>query len=176
MRLRILLALFLTAALCACAQQQPKGPGTTDVRAPVHLDATNCKAATAAQKTWVGRELADFARFAIACPVQAGTNTIVLYVVSLNAYDLDNSLPTGAPAPRLPKATIVLPDGTFAGTLPFAFPFDPPVSLDVTFTDWVAGLPRTVELFLEDPGVGGNRKLPPMKWDDKLRKYTEGTT
>ena len=167
---------LVTVALCACGQPPAKTSVESAQRAPLHLDAMACQPATAQQKSWVGREFADFERFLIACPVRTAADATVLYVVSLNAYDLEKSLPEGAPAPKLPKATLVLPDGKSAGVLPFAYPFDPPVTLDLTFTDWSTDLPHTVEMFLEDPGVGGNRKLPPLKWNGKLAKYTESTT
>ena len=175
MRRRILLALA-GVTLCACGQQPSKASVDSPGRVPVQLDARTCQPVTAAQKRWLSGEFADFERYAITCPVRTGPDVIALYVVSLDAYALENALPAGAAAPRLPKARLVLPDGSLAGALPFAYPFDPPVTLEVTFADWVADWPRTVELFLEDPAVGGNRKLPPLKWDDKLRKYTESKT
>jgi hypothetical protein len=78
-----------------------------------------------------------------------------------------------APSPKLPKALIVTLAGHIVGRLPFAFPFDAPVSLDVSFANWNHGFPQTVELYLEDPAVGGNRKLPRLKWDAKQGQYVE---
>jgi hypothetical protein len=119
---------------------------------------------------WLSPELAAFPQFAIACPVRAET-TVALYVLSLDGYALEKSLPADAPAPALPKALLVLPDGRTVGTLPLLYPFDPPVSMDLTFTNWASNIPQTVELSVEDPGVGGNRKLPSMQWHDDRHIY-----
>jgi hypothetical protein len=112
----------------------------------------------------------ELAAFAIACPVRAGA-TIALYVVSLDGYALEKSLPPDVPAPRLPKALLVLPDGRRVGTLPLLYPFDPPVTVNVTFTNWASNIPRTVELAVDDPGVSGPRRLPSLEWNEKRQAY-----
>jgi hypothetical protein len=167
---RVLLSVA-TVVCCACGRESPPPASTAAPQAAVHLEATACQPATAAEKTWLSPELAAFAQFAIACPVRAGA-TLALYVLSVDGYALEKSLPASAPAPALPKALLVLPDGRRVGTLPLLYPFDPPVSLDVTFTNWASNIPRTVELAVEDPGVGGNRRLPSLEWNDERRTYT----
>jgi hypothetical protein len=124
------------------------------------------------QKNWADYQWAPFESHEIACPLRTG-GRIVLVVLSVDAYEIEKTLPAQAPAPKYPRALIVTPGGRAVGNLPFAFPFDPPVSLDVAFADWKDGLPRTVELYLEDPAVGGNRKLPSLKWDEKLARYIQ---
>jgi hypothetical protein len=122
---------------------------------------------------WAKSDWTPFEGYEIACPLRRHEGDVVLYVLSVNAYDIEKALPPDAPAPKLPKAVIITPQGHIVGNLPFAFPFDAPVSLDVAFADWHHGFPQTVELFLEDPAVGGNKSLPRLKWDGKLGRYTE---
>lgn len=174
---------FVTWALLVCtfplllqsksAMGQQKRAGASVAGSSVPLDAKNCRPATPEQKKWVGGEWTPFERYEIVCPLHTRAGAIALYVLSVNAYDIEQALPPDAPAPKLPKADIVTPQGHIVGNLPFAFPFDAPVSLDVAFTDWNRGMFQTVELFLEDPAVGGNKKLPPLKWNEKLGRYTE---
>jgi len=42
------------------------------------------------------------------------------------------------------------PEGEAIGSLPSAFPDDPPAELRVTFTDWKADFPQRIELFETD--------------------------
>jgi hypothetical protein len=65
-------------------------------------------------------DYARYERFAIVCPVQRPGARVGLYVVSVNALNLDRSLPADAPAPTLPHAALVLPDGRKVGELPHA--------------------------------------------------------
>lgn len=139
----------------------------------VRLDPSKCKPATAEQRQWAGSDWSEFEMYEIACPLRPHAGQVVLYVLSVDGYDVAKAVAPGATEPKLPKAIIVTPKGTTIGTLPYAFPFAIPVSLDVTFTRWSHGFPQTVELFLEDPTVGGNRKLPPLKWDEKQGRYLE---
>lgn len=96
-----------------------------------------------------------------------------LYIVSVDAYAFEKSLKPQAPGSKYPRAIIVLKNGTYAGTLPKCYPFDPPQSLDVKFKDWAGDLPKTIDLYLEDPAVGGNRNLPELKWNPQSRTYAE---
>jgi hypothetical protein len=166
MRWRLLVVLVGVSVACTPARSQTAS-GTA---APVRLDAATCQPVNPTQKAWVGPDYAGFEPYAIACPVRNQT-AVVLYVLSLDAYQLEKRLPSGAPAARLPKARLVLPDGTDVGALPFAFPFDPPVSLEVTFTEWKSTFPRRIELAVDDPAVDGHRALPTLNWNEQLRKY-----
>jgi hypothetical protein len=163
---------LLFLALPALGQQKPGGSPNVEEARSVPLSAKYCRPATSEQKRWVATNWAPFESHEIACPLRSQAR-VVLYVLSVDDYEIEKGLPADAPAPTLPKAVIVTPQGRTVGTLPFAFPFDSPVSLDVAFTRWTGGLPRTVELLLEDPAVGGNKILPSLKWDAKLSRYVE---
>jgi hypothetical protein len=139
----------------------------------VALNAAECQSLTPAQKPWLTSEYARYQSVAIACPVHRPGEAPALYVVSLDALQLERSLASGTPAPTLPKAMLVRPDGRIVGQLRNAFPSDPPLSFDLTFSEWIDELPRYIEVFVEDPTVTGNRKLPALRWRDTLDKYIE---
>lgn len=152
----------------------PSGGVATAAGGPaVQLDAATCEAPAPAQKKWVTGDYAKYERFAIVCPVRRPGGAIGLYVLSIDALDLDRSLPADALAPTLPEAALVLPDGQIVGKLPYAYPADPPVTLDITFSDWTDALPGAVRVFVKDPTVSGDRALPPLVWRADRRQYVE---
>jgi hypothetical protein len=165
-----LVVVLLLVALPASGQQKNAAASAPHVSVP--LDAKACRPGTPEQKKWAPGDWTPFENYEIACPLRTRAG-VVLYVLSVNDYNLEKALPPGAPTPKLPKALIVTPQGRIVGRLPFAFPFDAPVSLDVKFAKWSHGFPQTVELYLEDPAVGGNRKLPSLKWDAKQAQYID---
>jgi hypothetical protein len=162
---------FLLAAVSTLGQQ--KSAATSAVHGSLQLDAKACRPGTLEQKKWTSSDWTPFESYKIACPLRTRAGAVVLYVLSVNDYDIEKTRAPDAPAPKLPKALIVTPQGRIVGRLPFAFPFDAPVSLDVKFANWSHGFPQTVELYLEDPAVSGNRKLPCLKWDTKQGQYIE---
>jgi hypothetical protein len=162
---------ILAATLAAFGQQRTCDAATVRASKRVSLSARSCRPIAPGQKKWLPDDWKQFERFAIACPIKAGRGAPVLYLVSVDDPALEKTLPSDAPAAKLPHAIVLMPDGAVVARLPYAYPFDPPASLDVTFADWIDGLPRSIELFLEDPAVGGNRKLPSLKWDEKFRSY-----
>jgi hypothetical protein len=156
------------------AEQTASSPKLTSPKGRlVHLDAKRCRPVSARERKWLTDEWTEFQSFAIACPVALARGKTALYVMSVDGYELEKTLPKDAAAPRLPRAIIVAPDGAHLGLLPYAFPFDPPVSLSVTFADWLKNFPRTVELFLRDPAVGGDKTLPSLKWNESLKRYID---
>jgi hypothetical protein len=166
-----LVFVILLVVLPALGQQ--KSAATSAAHGSVPLDATACRPVTPEQRKWADGDWTPFENYQIACPLRTRGGVVVLYVLSVNDYDIEKARPPEAPATKLPKALIVTPQGHSVGRLPFAFPFDAPVSLDVKFANWSHGFPQTVELYLEDPAVGGNRKLPRLEWDAKQGQYIE---
>lgn len=142
----------------------------------VPLDARQCRALKENEKPWVDPGWGDLARFAIICPLESSRGTPVLYVLSVDGDRVVQSPGQGPIAPKVPEAVILTPDGVTVGTLPFAFPFDPPVNLYVTFTGWSGDFPHTIELYVEDPAVSGNRKLSPLRWDPARKRFEETPT
>ncbi len=171
------LALTLVALLgtLSCTSQPAGQEGRAPQPAPLHLLASTCRPVNETQRSWLGSDFAAVDGYAIACPVAADAGTTALILMSVDAYAIERDLSPGSPAPQLPKGRLYLPSGREVGTLPFAYPFDPPVSLDVTFSNWREGLPRRVELNLEDPAAGGNRSLSALQWDEEKQRYAESS-
>jgi hypothetical protein len=164
-------AVVAALSVIACGQQKSVDAPARTASGPVALDAKVCKPVTDAQRKWLSADFQTWSRFAIACPVQPSGGPVALFVVSVDGSEIEDSLPSNAPAPTLPKALLVLPDGSVVGQLPYAYPFDAPVNLDLVFADWADGLPHTIEMMLEDPTVTGNKTLPSLKWNHTLRTY-----
>jgi hypothetical protein len=137
----------------------------------VFLDPAQCKPMASDQKKWLEPDWGPFLRYAITCPVRNKPGPPALFVVSIDAYQMEQSLPRGASAPHYPKARVLAPDGKAVAVLPYDYPFDPPLSLDLTFTQWQNNFPRTIQLWLEDPTVSGNRALPSLHWSDTIHQY-----
>jgi hypothetical protein len=174
-RTAALLLVELVLAMPTLGQQRSGVSENVEASRSVTLNAKYCRPSTAEQKKWVGADWAPFESYEIACPLRY-QGRVVLYVLSVNDYDIEDALPASAPAPTLPKAVIVTVQGRSLGSLPLAFPFDAPLSLHVSFSKWNNGMPRTVKLFLEDPTVVGNKNLPPLNWDEKRAQYIETET
>jgi len=151
-------------------------PASSEDQAVSKLDARKCRPATREEKKGLDQAWREFERSIIACPVETSTSgKPPLVVLSVDAYEFGKMLPKESLAPKYPHALLVLRDGTKVGELPYAYPFDPPVSLDVTFSHWIQNFPHRIDLFLEDPAVGGNKKLPSLEWHMKLKRYTADT-
>ena len=164
-------AWVLLACLPSAAAAQAKSVhAASTADRSVALNAKLCGAATEAQKSKLPDPWTPFRAGVLACPLKSG-KSVVLYILSADGEAFAQTVKPGQVSPSLPAAWIVMPDGTHIGTLPFAFPYDPPVSLDVTFTKWSQGWPQELRLYLEDPSVSGNHRLPPMKWDPSSKTF-----
>jgi hypothetical protein len=117
-----------------------------------------------------------YERFAIVCPVQRPGRSAGLYVLSIDALEVDRSLPPNELAPKLPRATLVLPDGQRVGELPYAYPTDLPLTLELTFADWIDDLPGAVRVFVKDPTVTGDHPLPTLRMNAATHQYVQEDT
>ncbi|MBL8227962.1 MAG: hypothetical protein JNL98_05775 [Bryobacterales bacterium] len=133
-----------------------------------------CVAATVAEKNWLPPSWRPFANFVRTCTVRDSKGTAHVLVLSVSAPEYYRSLPgRRADQVTLPRALLFLPNGSECGELPYAFPDDPPVELQVAFHDWRSGFPLRIEIAVTDPTVSGNRKLI-QNWDPKRRRYFAG--
>jgi len=162
---------YLAMTLCALSTCTVNGAPRPSQS--VRLDVRRCRPSTDREKSWLSREWTAFERFTITCPVQLNRSNPVLFVLSVDGYEIAKATRADAVATKLPAAIIVSTSGTRVGMLPYAFPFDPPVTLDVNFSDWSSKFPLTIQLYLENPAVGGNSKLPSLRWNKKLGRYEE---
>lgn len=127
------------------------------------LRESDCKPLTAAQKQWQPKEWAPFEKYTLACGVRG-----VIYVLTVSAplYYRDHKEMVS-----LPAALVVSADGSVVGSLPQAFPDDPPSTLQVRFLDWRNKWPHRIHLFIADEAAGGNRTPPALVWNIKSRRY-----
>jgi hypothetical protein len=171
----------LACVACAPSADAPSGGASASQESPktsaggpaVQLDSATCKAPTPAQKAWLTGDYIKHERFAIVCPVQRPGGSVGLYVLSIDALELDRSLPGDALAPRLPNAVLVLPDGERVGELPYTYPIDLPSTLELTFSDWIDAMPGAVRVFVKDPTVTGDHALPTLRWNAASRYYVQ---
>jgi hypothetical protein len=173
-RIFAILTLGLTCVTVLGQSSPTRLPSAGERKVP--LNAKLCVDATDAQKKGLPESWSRFQGI-IACPLNTGKGRALLYVLSVDGEKFAASIKQGEIVPALPQAWIILPDGTHIGTLPYAFPFDPPVSLDITFTNWNNNWPGALKLYVEDPTVSGNHPLPSLRWDSKGKRFvTTGDT
>jgi hypothetical protein len=140
--------------------------------ARVTVNPNSCTAVSQQQKLWLPAEWTPLYRYVRACPIeQVGTKPAIL-LVSVFAADYYKDQPgDGVPQVKMPRPILFSPTGKVLGRLPYNFPDDPPTELQVTFSDWQAGFPARVELFLKDPAAGGDRRLRPLVWDRQRAEF-----
>jgi len=138
------------------------------------VNASQCRAATPEELKWLPAEWTPFRIFTRACPVLGPGRRTDLLLISPSAEKFYKSQPgTQANAVKLPAARLYLPGGRFCGTLPYAFPDDPPVEMSVRFSEWRGGsVPTKIDLEISDPTASGNRRTA-MVWDPVTRMYQE---
>jgi hypothetical protein len=131
-----------------------------------------CSTLSTAQQKWLTPEWQPYLEYTRVCPVRNSKSQAVVFLISVHA-DIYYKAQTGASVPlvKLPSPLLFLPSGEVAGSLPYNFPDDPPAELRVTFANWQAGFPQRIDLFLTDARAGGNRSLPPMRWDKGQKKF-----
>lgn len=92
-------------------------------------------------------------------------------LISVFTDDHYKSLPADAPWENFPLPVLVDASGRCVGRLPHLFPVDPPQELVVSAGRWRRGLPQELRLKVLSPAVGGNYRLPTLRWDSKTEAY-----
>lgn len=92
-------------------------------------------------------------------------------LISVFTDDHYKSLPADAPWENFPRPVLVDASGRCVGRLPHLFPVDPPQELVVSAGRWRHGLPQELRLKVLSPAVGGNYRLPTLRWDAKAGAY-----
>ena len=130
-----------------------------------------CRQATAPEQKWLPAEWQKFSGFVRSCQILNNKGAHVVLLLSVSAPMYYRSLPgRNADQVALPKSLLFLPDGSHCGELPYAFPDDPPVEMQVRFTIWRNDFPQRIEIAVKDPTASGNRKLT-QNWDPNRRRY-----
>jgi hypothetical protein len=111
-------------------------------------------------------------RYVDLCPVRSPEGGIILSVltVRVDRVNEENLIQQwGIDEP--PDPLILDNQGVVVGTLGESFPVDPPGELKVTFTDWQENWPHRIKLFQAGTSALFPHAVPPMVWDDRLRRY-----
>lgn len=182
---RLTLALLLP--LNATAFPTASAPSTS-------VDTTACHAvplrlATAAARI-VGSNWPRYRPFMCLYPVHAPSGEVPLYLLALdvtradhaNALAWRNGTPigpdhVGGDIDPIPLPAIIDNDGHFLGSLPRAFPHDPPASMAVAFSDWLGSFPYRISLRIDDPTQDTTAKPPycppPFMWNKAAARFVE---
>jgi len=138
------------------------------------VNASQCRTATPGEIKWLPVEWAPFSAFTRACPVLGPGKRKDLLLITPSAENYYKHQPgTQANAVKLPAARLYLPGGRFCGTLPYAFPDDPPLEMSVRFSEWRGGsVPTKIDLEISDPTASGDRRMV-MLWDPATQMYQE---
>ena len=73
----------------------------------------------------------------------------------------------------MPNAVLVMSDGRRVGDLPYAYPVDIPLTLELTFSEWIDDVPGVVRVFVKDPTVTGDHAAPTLRWNAATHKYVQ---
>ena len=92
-------------------------------------------------------------------------------MVSVFTDDYYQHLPADAPWQRFPLPVLLDDTGRCLGRLPHLFPVDPPQELVVRAGQWRRGIPHELRLTVLSPAVGGNYRLPSLRWSAKAQAY-----
>jgi hypothetical protein len=168
---RVRAVLYVAAGLCAL--------GLTGFAAgarPWKVVANSVRSSplTATQRKWLPAEWEPFLAYTRVFSIQNSKRKGVVLLVSPNAPRYYRAQAGKSVAQvQLPHALLFTSEGEAIGSLPSAFPEDPPAELRVTFTDWKAGFPQRIELFETDPRASGNRALPELVWDASRKTFVK---
>ena len=132
---------------------------------------TLCKAPSPIQETWLDAAWANYLQYVRVCRIAAadGRDSVMLISVWADLYYSDRTI--SEPIAQLPKPLLVNPTGARLGELPVNFPSDPPVELNIYFSDWRNGLPNRIDLCVVSPTASGNQRLLPLKFTQKVQRY-----
>lgn len=166
---RVRAFLYIAVGLCALGLSWPAAGAP-----PRKVVANSIRSSplTAAQQKWLPAEWKPFFAYTRVFSIRNSKHASIVLLVSPNAPRYYRAQPGNSVAQvQLPHALLFTPEGEAIGSLPSAFPDDPPAELRVTFTDWKADFPQRIELFETDPRASGNRALPDLVWDASRKTF-----
>lgn len=120
----------------------------------------------------LGAQWQDFDRFIDECELSGTRGDNLLKVVTVSAARFYKELPSGTETVPLPRPLLLMGDKR-VGSLPYSYPDDPPVSIELSFDEWREGFPHQINIFVRDPTVSGDHALPPMIWNAGSGRYSE---
>lgn len=181
-------ALLLAAGGAARATEHPAGGRS------VAVDPTACRAvpdrlAAAAAKI-VGSDWSHYRPYLCLYPVRAPAGVAPLFLLALDVARADRAhalayvhgVPVGADdvggdTDPIPLPAVIDADGRLLGSLPLAFPNDPPATMAVRFSDWRGNFPHRIALRVDDPtqdtAAAPPYCPPPLIWNQAAGRYIE---
>ena len=105
------------------------------------------------------------------CSLARPAQPVKVRLVSVFTDDYYQNLPADAPWQRFPLPVLLDDTGRCLGRLPHLFPVDPPQELVVRAGQWRRGIPHELRLTVLSPAVGGNYRLPSLRWSAKAQAY-----
>jgi hypothetical protein len=157
------------SGICILAQPAAQNVHSLPSSRAVKVRTEACISVTAEQRRWLSQEWDRFLPFVHSCEVRR-ENSAPIYVLSIWVREFEATLPDGAAAQPTPKPIVASKDGKILAHLPEGFPEDPPRSSQISFSNWVDGFPRQIEIRVDDPAVLGNRTIH-LDWDTELETY-----
>lgn len=154
---------FLLASLLACAwPTQAAGDFIT-------VAAAQCKAA--ATDTPLPADMEPYRAATRVCSLSRHSQQPQIRLITVFTDDHYKNLPANAPWENFPLPVLVDAAGRCVGRLPHLFPVDPPQELVVSAGQWRRGVPHELRLKVLSPAVGGNYRLPSLRWNAKAQAY-----
>lgn len=110
------------------------------------------------------------------CPIARTGQPAKVHLLSVFTDDYYKGRPADAPWQQFPLPLLIDASGRCLGRLPHLFPVDPPQELVVSAGQWRRGMPHELRLQVLSPAVGGNYRLPSLRWDAKQQIYQTKNT
>jgi len=110
------------------------------------------------------------------CSLARPAQPVKVRLVSVFTDDYYKHLPADAPWQRFPLPVLLDDTGRCLGRIPHLFPVDPPQELVVRAGQWRRGIPHELRLTVLSPAVGGNYRLPSLRWNPKAQTYQSTPT
>jgi hypothetical protein len=165
---RPLVAIALIASCVACAREQPAIASKQESDAQLQCE-PRATGATGLPEEWN-----SFAPFIESCRLSSSSGDVALEIITVSAKRFYDTQPSGVVTVSFPKPLLRSADQQELGQLPYSYPDDPPVSIELTFSEWLGGRPQQIDILVRDPTVSGDHNLTPLRWDSLAARYRGG--
>lgn len=165
---RPLAALALIASCVACSRQEPAVSSKQGDDAQL-----NCEP-RATGATGLTPEWTSFGPYIDTCRLTSSGGVVALEIITVSAKRFYDEQPSGVATVSFPKPLLRSADQQELGQLPYSYPDDPPVSIELTFSEWRGSRPQQIDILVRDPTVSGDHNLTPLRWDSLAARYRGG--
>lgn len=165
---RPLVALALIASCVACTAEEPAVSSTNGRDAQLVCEARGTDA------SGLPEEWSSFGPYIDTCRLTSPSGEVALEIITVSAKRFYDNQPSGVATVSFPKPLLRSADQQELGQLPYSYPDDPPVSIELTFSEWLGGRPQQIDILVRDPTVSGDHTLTPLRWDSLAARYRGG--